>query len=114
MGPADNLPFMPDAELLARAASGDGDALAALVGRHATPLYALALRLTGDAARAADLTVRAYVGLAGGELSSSAPPALADLHAAIEAGARGARRLSAAATGVTPADAAGSPAPLRG
>src|SRR5439155_18775318 len=111
MGPADNLPFMPDAELFARAASGDGDALTALVGRHAAPLYALALRLTGDAARAADLTVRAYAGLVGGELSSSAPPALADLRAAIEASARGAGRLSATA-GVAPADAAGSPAPL--
>src|SRR5207244_11673386 len=106
-----NLPFRPAADVFARAASGDGEALAALVGRHAALLYDLALRLTGDAARAADLTVRAYAGLVGGELSSSAPPALADLRTAVEASARGAGRLSATA-GVAPADAAGSPAPL--
>ena len=56
-----------DGPLVARARGGDVDAFAALYRRHAPRVHALALRLEGDAVRAAELTqdvfVRAWDGL---------------------------------------------------
>jgi len=56
-----------DGPLVARARGGDVDAFATLYRRHAPRVHALALRLEGDAVRAAELTqdvfVRAWDGL---------------------------------------------------
>jgi RNA polymerase sigma-70 factor, ECF subfamily len=56
-----------DGPLVARARGGDVDAFATLYQRHAPRVHALALRLEGDAVRAAELTqdvfVRAWDGL---------------------------------------------------
>ncbi len=58
----------PDDALVARVLGGDGDAFAPLVERHQRPVYALALRMLGNAADAEDATqetfVRAYTRLA--------------------------------------------------
>lgn len=77
--------YMPDGELLTRATAGDGEALASLVDRHASRLYDLAFRLTGDTARATESTVGAFAGLANGSLALATGVPATALDAAVAA-----------------------------
>jgi len=52
-----------EAELIARAQRGDGEAFAALFETHKRRVYSLCLRMTGDAASAEDLAQEAFLQL---------------------------------------------------
>ena len=52
---------LTDAELLNRAAAGDGAAFGTLMGRHEDRLFGLALRILGDRADALDATQEAFI-----------------------------------------------------
>lgn len=52
-----------EAELIARAQQGDGEAFAALFEAHKRRVYSLCLRMTGDAAGAEDLAQEAFLQL---------------------------------------------------
>lgn len=55
--------MLRDKQLAGNASRGDQSALATLYDRHSTLLYSVALRITGDAASAADLLEDAFVRL---------------------------------------------------
>ena len=57
---------MDDARLLARCVQGDKVALATLYDRHASSVFAYALRLVGERSAAEDVTQETFMALAGG------------------------------------------------
>ncbi len=59
----DPLPAPTDAELMARVASGDRDAFAAVYDRHAGAVYGAVLRYTRDAGTAEDVVQETYLAL---------------------------------------------------
>jgi RNA polymerase sigma-70 factor (ECF subfamily) len=63
--PADGA-AVPDAELAARAARGDHDALDALLDRHAQRVYAVCVRIVGNRDDALDATQDALIAVARG------------------------------------------------
>ena len=59
---AEKCPEATDAELLRKAATGDGAAFHALVDRHAQRMYRIAVSLVGNAADAEDVLQEAFAG----------------------------------------------------
>ena len=59
---AEKCPEATDAELLRKAAAGDGVAFHALVDRHAQRMYRIAVSLVGNAADAEDVLQEAFAG----------------------------------------------------